>query len=73
MCDVIDDLQTLLPAVKEVHLFSDIDACNKCTETLITLKNNVGEKLKSYNFSEAQDGNRLDNWLKLLFHYFEIF
>ena len=69
MWGLIDDLQILLSAVKEVHLFTDIDTRYKCTETLITLKNIVGEKLKSYDFfSEAQDEKRLDNLLKLRFH-----
>lgn len=57
--DVIDDLQTILPAVKEFHLFSDNAGCYKSTETLITLRSHVGEKLKTYNFSEAQDGKGL--------------
>ena len=54
---MVNDLYTIVPGVKEVHLISDNAACYKSTEMIATLKKQLGTtKLKTYNFSEAQDG-----------------
>ncbi|CAC5358972.1 unnamed protein product [Mytilus coruscus] len=54
--DTVADLQTLIPDIQEIQIYSDNAGCYKNTLMMASLRRDVGNKLKSYNFSEAQDG-----------------
>ncbi|CAG2227075.1 Cilia- and flagella-associated protein 206 [Mytilus edulis] len=54
--DTVADLHTLIPDIKEIHIYSDNAGCYKNTLMMASLRRDVGNKLKLNNFSEAQDG-----------------
>ncbi|VDI67385.1 Hypothetical predicted protein [Mytilus galloprovincialis] len=54
--DTVADLHTLIPDIQEIHIYSDNAGCYKNTLMMASLRRDVGNKIKSYNFSEAQDG-----------------
>ncbi|VDI59773.1 Hypothetical predicted protein [Mytilus galloprovincialis] len=54
--DTVADLHTLIPDIQEIHIYSDNAGCYKNTLMMASLRRDVGNKHKSYNFSEAQDG-----------------
>ncbi|CAC5379926.1 unnamed protein product [Mytilus coruscus] len=54
--DTVADLHTLIPDIQEIHIYSDNAGCYKNTLMMASLRRDVGNKLKSYNFSEVQDG-----------------
>ncbi|XP_071162572.1 uncharacterized protein [Mytilus edulis] len=56
LCDVVHDLTKQVPNIQEVNFFSDNAGCYKNTMMMVALKDELGDKLKTYNFSEAQDG-----------------
>lgn len=56
LCDIVSDLSTLKPEIKDVSFWSDNAGCYKSTLTLAMIYANLGPILSSYNFSEAQDG-----------------
>ncbi|XP_076084378.1 uncharacterized protein LOC143055120 [Mytilus galloprovincialis] len=56
LCDVVNDLTKQVPNIQEVNFFSDNAGCYKNTMMMVALKDELGDKLKTYNFSEAQDG-----------------
>ncbi|XP_062619047.1 uncharacterized protein LOC134280620, partial [Saccostrea cucullata] len=56
LIDVIQNVCILLPNVKKVNIWSDNAGCYKSTVTLATLHQELGERIKSYNFCEPQDG-----------------
>ncbi|XP_071151962.1 uncharacterized protein [Mytilus edulis] len=56
ICDVVKDLEAAIPNLKEISIFSDNAGCYKSTLTLSTLPHEIGSKLSTYNFSEAQNG-----------------
>lgn len=55
-CDVVKELQTAIPNLKEISIISDNAGCYKSTLTLSTLPHEIGSKLSTYNFSESQNG-----------------
>ena len=56
ICDVVQDLLAMNPTLSNVHLFSDNAGCFKSATTMATLHHCLKETIKTYNFSEAQDG-----------------
>ncbi|XP_052098404.1 uncharacterized protein LOC127733128 isoform X2 [Mytilus californianus] len=56
VCDVVHDLTKQVPNIQEVNFFSDNAGCYKNTMMMVALRAELGDKLKTYNFSEAQDG-----------------
>ncbi|CAC5417479.1 unnamed protein product [Mytilus coruscus] len=56
LCDVVHDLTKQVPNIQEVNFFSDNAGCYKNTMMMVALRAELGDKLKTYNFSEAQDG-----------------
>ncbi|XP_076106707.1 uncharacterized protein LOC143075235 [Mytilus galloprovincialis] len=56
LCDVVHDLTKQVPNIQEVNFFSDNAGCYKNTMMMVALKDELEDKLKTYNFSEAQDG-----------------
>ena len=54
--DTAADLLDIIPNIDEINLFSDNAGCYKSTLMMATLKQDLGNKVKSYNFSESQDG-----------------
>ena len=56
VCDVVKDLDNMLAEIEEIHLFSDNAGCYKSTPTMLVLQSQLAPRLKSYNFSKAQDG-----------------
>ncbi|CAC5375179.1 unnamed protein product [Mytilus coruscus] len=58
LCDVVHDLTKQVPNIQEVNFFSDNAGCYKNTMMMVALRAELGDKLKTYNFSEAQDGKR---------------
>jgi hypothetical protein len=53
--DTVEDLSQLTN-IKELHFFSDNAGCYKNTLMMSTFKQEFEEKVKTYNFSESQDG-----------------
>ncbi|CAC5421974.1 unnamed protein product [Mytilus coruscus] len=56
LCDVVHDLTKQVPNIQEVNFFSDNAGCYKKTIMMVALRAELGDKLKTYNFSEALDG-----------------
>ncbi|CAC5391746.1 unnamed protein product [Mytilus coruscus] len=56
LCDVVHDLTKQVSNIQEVNFFSDNEGCYKNTMMMVALRAELGDKLKTYNFSEAQDG-----------------
>ncbi|CAC5405952.1 unnamed protein product [Mytilus coruscus] len=56
LCDVVHDLTKQVPNIQDVNFFSDNAGCYKNTMMMVALRAELGDKLKTYNFSEAQDG-----------------
>ncbi|CAC5390024.1 unnamed protein product [Mytilus coruscus] len=56
LCDVVHDLTKQVPNIQEVNFFSDNAGCYKNPMMMVALRAELGDKLKTYNFSEAQDG-----------------
>ncbi|XP_062603058.1 uncharacterized protein LOC134264790 [Saccostrea cucullata] len=56
LTDVVRDLNITVPNLQKVHIFSDNAGCYKSSVTLSTLRHDVGPQLKTYNFSESQNG-----------------
>ncbi|CAC5406365.1 unnamed protein product [Mytilus coruscus] len=56
LCDVVHELTKQVPNIQEVNFFSDNAGCYKNTMMVVVLRAELGDKLKTYNFSEAQDG-----------------
>ncbi|CAC5386464.1 unnamed protein product [Mytilus coruscus] len=56
LCDVVHDLTKHVPNIQDVNFFSDNAGCYKNTMMMVALRAELGDKLKTYNFSEAQDG-----------------
>ncbi|CAC5411316.1 unnamed protein product [Mytilus coruscus] len=56
LCDVVHDLTKQVPNIQKVNFFSDNAGCYKNTMMMVALRAELGDKLKTYNFSEAQDG-----------------
>lgn len=53
---ILVDVVQNIPSVKKVNIWSDNAGCYKSTLTIATLHQELGKKIKSYNFCEAQDG-----------------
>ncbi|CAC5384048.1 unnamed protein product [Mytilus coruscus] len=53
---ILVDVVQNIPSVKKVNIWSDNAGCYKRTLTIATLHQEVGKKIKSYNFCEAQVG-----------------
>ncbi|CAC5385847.1 unnamed protein product [Mytilus coruscus] len=53
---ILVDVFQNIPSVKKVNIWSDNAGCYKSTLTIATLRQELGKKIKSYNFCEAQDG-----------------
>ena len=50
------DVCNSLPYVNQIHLYSDNAGCYKSTTTIALLHQELGKRLNSYDFCEAQDG-----------------
>ena len=50
------DVSNSLPNVNQIHLYSDNAGCYKSTTTMALLHQELGKRLNSYDFCEAQDG-----------------
>lgn len=56
LLDVSRDLLHQMPALKNIHFFTDNAGCYKSSTSILLLHHKLGCKVASYNFSEAQDG-----------------
>ncbi|XP_061190254.1 uncharacterized protein LOC133198128 [Saccostrea echinata] len=56
LIDVAKDLMKCKPTLKNIHFVSDNAGCYKSSSTLVMLHKELPENVKSYNFSEAQNG-----------------
>ncbi|XP_061173638.1 uncharacterized protein LOC133182809 [Saccostrea echinata] len=54
--DVAKDVMTINPGTEKTHIFTDNAGCYKSTLTLVILRKELGENIKTFNFCEAQDG-----------------
>lgn len=56
ICDVAKDVMMINPVTENIHIFTDNAGCYKSTSTLAILKKELKKNIKSFNFSEAQNG-----------------